>query len=265
MRLPASRPWPRRWLYASVAALLSAGAPIGLFMVRGVTGGRASPEWVRDEIAADAALFAYVTLSTLSVFLAFGYVLGRQADRLLELSETDPLTGLRNARVFQERLLEEIARARRYRHPLSLLFVDVDGLKAVNDRGGHVAGDAALVRVATALRRTARSTDLAARWGGDEFALLAPDTTSAAALTLGERIRVLVSEASRDARDAMTVSVGLATTSGEEDTTAEQLRARADAALYAAKHQGRDRVVAAVPPDDPAAWLQKQTAATKTN
>lgn len=247
-----------------VAALLSTGAPVGLLAVRGLAAARASPEWVRDEIAAHAAIFVYVTLSTLSVFLAFGYVLGRQADRLLELSQTDPLTGLSNARMFQARLREEFARARRYRHPLSLLFIDVDGLKAVNDRGGHVAGDAALVRVATALRRTARSSDLAARWGGDEFALLAPDTTSGAALTLGERIRVLVTEASRDSPDAMTVSVGLATTSGEEDTTAEQLRTRADDALYAAKRQGRDRVVGAVRPDDPATWLQKQTAARKT-
>jgi diguanylate cyclase (GGDEF)-like protein len=236
-----------------VAAFLSVGAPIGLLLVHGVTAGRVSPEWARDQIAADAAIFLYVTLSTLSVFLAFGYVLGRHADRLVELSKTDPLTGLHNARAFQARLVEEIARARRYRHALSLLFIDVDGLKGINDRGGHLAGDAALVRVATALREAARGTDLAARWGGDEFALLAPDTTFVAALTLGERIRGLVSESSGDARAAMTVSVGLATTLGEEDSTAEQLRGRADAALYAAKRQGRDRVVGASAPHNPAA------------
>ncbi|HVR70071.1 MAG TPA: GGDEF domain-containing protein [Vicinamibacteria bacterium] len=243
MRLHASRPWPRRWLYAAAAALLSTGAPLGLLLVRGAAIDRAWPERVRDVLAADPAAFTYVTLSTLSVFLVFGYVLGRQADRLLALAQTDPLTGLRNTRAFEERLVEETARARRYRHPLSLLFIDVDGLKAINDRGGHLSGDRALVRVATALRDTARSTDLAARWGGDEFALLAPDTTAAAGVTLGERIRALVSASAGDAGEAMTVSVGVGTTLGEEDATAELLRARADAALYAAKRRGRDRVI----------------------
>jgi diguanylate cyclase (GGDEF)-like protein len=251
VRLAASSKWTRRSLYALIAAVLSAGAPIGLLAVRAATATRASPEWARQEIVANAPIFVYVTLSTLSVFLAFGYVLGRQADRLLELSQTDPLTGLRNARTFEERLAEEIARARRYGHPLSLLFIDVDGLKAINDRGGHGAGDRALVRVAAALRRTARSTDLAARWGGDEFALLAPDTTSGAALTLGERVRTLVSEDARAAGETMTVSVGLATMSGQAEATAGQLRADADAALYAAKRQGRDRVGGTAPLDDP--------------
>jgi diguanylate cyclase (GGDEF)-like protein len=252
VRLAPRPQWPRRSLYALIAALLSAGAPLGLLAVRAATTTRASPEWARQEIAVNAPIFVYVTLSTLSVFLAFGYILGRQADRLLELSQTDPLTGLRNARTLQERLAEEIARARRYGHPLSLLFVDVDGLKAINDRGGHGAGDRALVRVATALRRTARSTDLAARWGGDEFALLAPDTTSGAALILGERVRALVSEDARAAGETMTVSVGLATTAGQGDASPEQLRADADVALYAAKRQGRDRVVGTAPLDNAA-------------
>jgi diguanylate cyclase (GGDEF)-like protein len=249
-RAPSSR-WSRRSLYALIAAVLSTGAPIGLLAVRAATATRASPEWAYQEIAANAPVFAYVTLSTLSVFLALGYLLGCQADRLLELSQTDPLTGLPNARRLQERLAEESARARRYGHPLSLLFIDVDGLKAINDRGGHGAGDRALVRMATALRRTARSTDLAARWGGDEFALLAPDTTSGAALILGERVRTLVCEGARAAGESMTVSVGLATTSGQGDASPEQLRANADVALYAAKRQGRDRVVGTAPPDDP--------------
>jgi diguanylate cyclase (GGDEF)-like protein len=230
--------------------LLSAGAPIGLLVVRGVIAARASPEWIRNELDADAAILTYVTLSTLLAFLAFGYALGRQADRLLELAQTDPLTGLWNARVLQERLDAEISRARRYGHPLSLLFIDVDGLKAINDRGGHGAGDAALVRVATALRSTARGTDLAARWGGDEFALLAPDTTHAAGLALGERIRTRVKESAQHAGSPLTVSVGLATTSGAKDDTEPQLRARTDAALYAAKREGRDRVVGAAPSND---------------
>jgi diguanylate cyclase (GGDEF)-like protein len=125
---------------------------------------------------------------------------------------------------------------------LSLLLIDVDGLKGINDRRGHRAGDAALVRVAAALRRTARQTDLTARWGGDEFALLAPDTRGAAALRLGERICALVSETARTDGEPMTVSVGVATMDGAPDDGALQLRERADAALYAAKRQGRNRV-----------------------
>jgi diguanylate cyclase (GGDEF)-like protein len=211
--------------------------------VRALRAGSWSWGAIRAELAADADLFMYVTVSTLSVFLAFGYVLGRQADGLLQLSRTDPLTGLWNGRAFRERLTEEVARARRYGDPLCLLLIDVDGLKAINDRGGHTAGDAALVRVAEALRRAARRTDLASRWGGDEFALLAPSTAAEAAATLGERVRALVRDTSRMAGEEMTVSVGVAALAAEDDDAGERLRARADAALYAAKREGRDRVV----------------------
>jgi diguanylate cyclase (GGDEF)-like protein len=236
--------WPRRWTYALVAAGLSAGAPAGLLVVRAAQEGRLSAAWARGEVAESVAVFVYVTLSTLAVFVLFGYVLGHHADRLVLLAQSDPLTGLHNARVFQERLEDEWGRARRYGHPLSLLLIDVDGLKAINDRGGHHAGDAALVRVATALRRSARQTDLVARWGGDEFGLLAPDTNGPAALRLGERFCALVREMASADRDPMTVSVGVATTSGEAGDDAGRLRERADAALYGAKRQGRDRVVA---------------------
>jgi diguanylate cyclase (GGDEF)-like protein len=242
------RTWPRRFAYALVAAALSLGAPAGLLLVRAAAAGLPSLAWARAELAANAAVFLYVTVSTLVVFLLFGYVVGRQADRLLDLSESDALTGLRNARVLEERLRDETARARRYRHPLSLLFIDVDGLKLINDRGGHGAGDAALGRVAAALRDAARSTDVAARWGGDEFALLAPETPLDAAAALGERIRTL---ARRPGPDPMTVSVGVATTVGGPGANPQRLRDAADAALYAAKGQGRDRVVAASADDSP--------------
>jgi len=237
-----SRRWPGRWIYAGLGALLSAGAPLGLLAVRAAQAARVSADWAREEVTTNAAIFIYVTASTLVVFVLFGYVLGHHSDQLLRLAQSDPLTGLHNARVFQERLEEEWGRARRYGRALSLLLIDVDGLKGINDRRGHRAGDAALVRVAAALRRTARQTDLTARWGGDEFALLAPDTRGAAALRLGERICALVSETARTDGEPMTVSVGVATIDGAPDDGALQLRERADAALYAAKRQGRNRV-----------------------
>jgi diguanylate cyclase (GGDEF)-like protein len=239
----ASGAFPRRWLYAATAAALSMGAPLGLLALRRLEAGSGSRDWVRAQIAEDLGLFLYLTFSTLTVFLAFGYVLGRQADRLLEKARTDPLTGLFNARVFHERLEEEVARARRYGRPLCLLMIDVDGLKAVNDRGGHRAGDAALVRVAEALRGAARRTDVAARWGGDEFALLAPDTMADAAMTVGERIRSLVDDGR--AGDPITVSVGVAALAEEDDAAGDGFRGRADLALYAAKREGRNRVVKA--------------------
>lgn len=215
------------------------GAPFGLVLVRtGVAGELRLASLVR-EVRRDLPTFLYVTVSTLVVFSAFGYVLGRQADALMELSRTDPLTGLRNQRAFEERLAEELARSSRYSEPLSLLVVDVDRLKAVNDRHGHRAGDLALQTVAGALKQDARQTDLTARVGGDEFALIAPSTDRGDALALAERIRALV--AGQSGQNGITVSIGV-TTLDRGSSTAAALREAADAALYAAKGGGRNRV-----------------------
>jgi diguanylate cyclase (GGDEF)-like protein len=247
-----SRKLPRRFVYGLMGALISVGAPLGLLAVRAAAERQLDLAWIRHQLAEDTAVLVYVTVSTLVIFLLFGYVVGRQADRLLQLSQLDPLTGLGNARELEQRLEEETARARRYRHPLSLLFLDVDGLKRINDRDGHHAGDAALLRVADALRQAARGTDFAMRWAGDEFALLAPETASEPAARLAERIRAIVAG---PGSEGVTVSVGVATTHGGTYATPDRLRARADAALYAAKGQGRDRVVALTgdaPTPDPA-------------
>ena len=195
---------------------------------------------LRREVADDLATYVYVTLSTFVVFSLFGYALGRQADTLLQLSCTDALTGLRNPRAFEERLEDETARAARYGEPLSLLVVDVDGLKGINDRNGHRAGDLALQAVARALRTGARQTDLAARLGGDEFALVAPSTSRTAAAALGERIRSLVAG---DGSSSLTVSLGVVTAEPGHAAGAAALRETADAALYEAKRLGRNRVV----------------------
>jgi diguanylate cyclase (GGDEF)-like protein len=226
-------------VYSVAGALLAAGAPLGLFVVRLVTG------WfelagLRREVASNLTTYVYVTLSTLVVFSLFGYTLGRQADALLELSRTDALTGLRNARAFAEQFDVELARAARYGEPLSLLLVDVDGLKAINDRNGHRAGDLALQAVARAMRTGARQTDLAARLGGDEFVLLAPSTPRTAAAALGERIRSL---AAGQGIAGLTVSVGVVTAEQGRSSASAALREAADGALYEAKSQGRNRVV----------------------
>ena len=232
----------RRVGYLLMALALAGGAPLGLVLLRAWQGGGFSTGWVQRELAADAWTYVYVAFSTALVFSAFGYTLGRQADRLVELFSTDPLTDLKNRRVMQERLEEEIAHAERYATKLSLLLIDLDGLKALNDRSGHSAGDAALRHAAAAIRRGSRATDIAARWGGDEFALLAPNTGPAEARRLAERIRA----AAEGDSHSITVSVGVATAARSRGGwSPEALVREADAALYEAKRLGRNRVVSA--------------------
>jgi diguanylate cyclase len=228
-------------------ALLGLGAPCGLLLLRALAERPASPDWILAEVLGDRLTYAYVTFATIAAFASFGLSLGRQAERLHTLSSSDALTGLGNRRALQARLAEEFARARRYRSALSVLVVDLDRLKELNDRYGHRVGDLALVRVAGAIRQGSRATDFAARWGGDEFVLLAPNTTPDEALRLAQRVRLLTSE-SEPVPEPITVSIGVATiAAGQTLPAAEELLRKADAALYDAKLGGRDRVATYVP------------------
>jgi diguanylate cyclase (GGDEF)-like protein len=201
---------------------------------------------MRKEIASDSSAYLYVGAATALIFALFGYILGRQADQLADLSETDALTGLFNARGFSSRFNSEIKRARRYEQPLSLLFLDLDGLKTVNDRYGHRTGSDALRDVAKLIRDESRQTDVAARWGGDEFTILAPMTTASAAYSLAERIRGRIEEDA--AGYPVTASIGVATHAPNDLTmpldSALLMRA-ADNAMYNAKKRGKNTVVAA--------------------
>ena len=238
--------WTRKRLaYGIIGTLLSTGAPLGLLMVRLGATGILSFERVRQAIASDPATYVYVTLSTAIVFTLFGSVLGGHTDRLAALAGTDPLTGLANSRELREHLRRELNRAARYRQPLALLLIDVDGLKEVNDRYGHATGDRALGHVGKAIRSELRESDVGARWGGDEFALLAPGTPVPAAAALAERVRSLVAQSSTDGVPRLTASIGIAPFDGavDADTDADRLMQAADMALYAAKRAGRDRCV----------------------
>jgi diguanylate cyclase (GGDEF)-like protein len=236
----------RRVSYGVLGPILASGAPLGLLALR-VTQRRTrfTRVGIRAELASDASAYVYVTLGTSIAFTLFGFLLGGQADRLEDLSLEDALTQLRNRRGFCRRLDEELSRAKRYRQPLAFLFVDVDGLKRINDRHGHRAGDAALRHVATAIQAELRSTDVGGRWGGDEFAVLAPNTPKAAALALGERIRGHISRAGQHGH--VTASIGIAAfepAPSFDDVGTSELIVSADQALYAAKLGGRDRVSA---------------------
>lgn len=165
--------------------------------------------------------------------------------RLEELSRLDPVTQLANRRHFMEVLESEFARAQRYESPLSLVMLDVDYFKMVNDTWGHLAGDAALISVADVVRDLLRKCDHAARYGGEEFALLLPETPADGARTVAERVRRSVAAICLEQPQGtltMTVSLGFSSFPGLQVAAPGDLIRMADEALYAAKRGGRNRV-----------------------
>ncbi|NYT62115.1 GGDEF domain-containing protein [Alcaligenaceae bacterium] len=176
----------------------------------------------------------------------------QQAYQELEkLSQTDSLTGLANRGHFDQTLVRELARRQRRWSPLSLLIIDLDHFKLVNDHYGHAVGDRYLRAIASVLENSvSRPADLAARYGGEEFACLLPDTNAQNARVVADRIRQAVARldlpnALAD-RPRLTLCIGIATLMDSTDFSAQELLAQADSQLYAAKHAGRDRIQATV-------------------
>jgi len=168
------------------------------------------------------------------------------ARRLYESATRDPLTGAYNRRVFDEQLARDISHARRHRNPLSLLVLDVDHFKRVNDEHGHPVGDRVLAGLATLVADSVRHEDVFCRIGGEEFAIIMRDSDAHAATLLGGRLRQLVETQVFGAPATLfvTVSVGVACFAVEYPTP-EALLAAADSALYEAKRSGRNRVCVA--------------------
>ncbi len=162
---------------------------------------------------------------------------------LWRLATTDALTGLANLRFLRETLHREIQLVRRYQHPLTLIMIDMDGLKEINDRLGHEAGNQALRKLAERIRSSLRSADFAARFGGDEFAILLPHATVEEGEQLAERLRRTL-EAETALPFPLRASFGVATAQGAR-ADADELFERADRALYQAKRAGRNRIVVA--------------------
>lgn len=174
----------------------------------------------------------------------------RQLEEALEmnrrLANRDSLTGLPNRRYLEPLLAQQLDEAHRYGRPLTLAVLDIDHFKSVNDRHGHAVGDRIIAGIGKTMAEVIRAADVAARWGGEEFVVLYPETDIEGALTVSERLRSEV-EGARYAEGVwVTISIGLAGVA--EGDTAGSLFERADAALYEAKHQGRNRVEILDPP-----------------
>jgi diguanylate cyclase (GGDEF)-like protein len=163
-------------------------------------------------------------------------------DRLRKLAVTDELTGLRNRRAFEERLVMEFSMARRRKRQLSVLLIDVDDFKKINDQWGHAAGDEVLRRLGMILRTTVRLPDLPARYGGEEFVVLLPESGEQSALGLARRVMARVATEQWE-NTSLTISIGMASMN-DSVVNGFQLVEMADEALYAAKRAGKNRVVA---------------------
>ena len=162
------------------------------------------------------------------------------------LASTDALTGCLTRRALHEKLERELDRARRYNLVLTILMIDLDRFKEINDSHGHLAGDAVLRQMGEILRHEARSVDIAARYGGEEFVIVLPDTAMDGGMTFAERVRVRVADhlfTSSGDTLRVTVSVGVSMFPDEGLETADAVIARADDALYRAKASGRNRVM----------------------
>jgi diguanylate cyclase (GGDEF)-like protein len=177
-------------------------------------------------------------------YLAGGDLEALYVAELKQLSEKDPLTGIAHRGAFEAALAREVARARRHGNPLSLAILDVDHFKSVNDRFGHLAGDLVLRELVEVVRPLVRAEQLLARVGGEEMALVLPHVPLEKAMLFAEKVRRLVEAHASEfhgQRIAVTVSIGIAALQ-PGDAGVEVLLARADARLYQAKRDGRNRV-----------------------
>lgn len=213
-------------LARGVAALAHGGASVDL-MVAGT----------------NASIYlAVANFMALLLSVAFMMLATRRLQIILERRSThDPLTQVLNRRGFGDAYLREKARLRRHRRPLALLSIDLDYFKSINDSHGHAVGDQVLTHVAGLISSVLRESDCVARFGGEEFIVLMPDTAPHHAIKVAERICHLLRHAERRALPACTVSIGVACQASEHEEL-EQLLSRADAALYQAKENGRDRI-----------------------
>ncbi len=202
---------------------------------------------VWDDLSAAAVIKICLAL-VVTVLLAntFSLTNRRQLEELRHSIDVDPLTGVGNRRAQSNKLDTLAAIFRRNGSPASLLLIDIDHFKRINDTHGHITGDQVLIAIAALISRSTRATETLYRYGGEEFVLVAEHTSLAGALKLGEKVRSLIEHGKFIEGTPMTVSIGVAQLQPAEDR--EGWLGRADAALYRAKGDGRNRVIAATAP-----------------
>jgi diguanylate cyclase (GGDEF)-like protein len=238
-----------------VGIALPYAALLPMMAVFAIDLGRAAPNSTLS-----VGLIAAVILVTLRQFLTLQDVVNSRAelervnDQLQEsmsaehhLARTDALTGIPNRRLLDETVETEVARAMRYGRKLSILMVDLDDLKRINDKDSHQRGDEALQVVARSAREACRQADLVGRFGGDEFVIVTPSTDSAGAALLAERFQAALREYSSPSGVPVTVSIGVAEWDGRVMSDAASLLSAADNALYVAKAAGKNRYAVAEP------------------
>jgi diguanylate cyclase (GGDEF)-like protein len=178
-------------------------------------------------------------------FLTGGNVEAEYHEEIYRLTIMDALTETHNKRYFFEFLDRELARSIRYTRPLSLVMMDIDRFKSINDELGHLGGDFTLRELAARIKGSIRKEELFARYGGEEFAVVLPEANAEGAVALAERVLTVVSQTPFQFEDKsfpVTISAGVATTAGEPNITPTELIRRADDKLYQAKQEGRNRV-----------------------
>jgi two-component system cell cycle response regulator len=238
--------WAREGTQVIVRSVMALPFPIdgesmGVFLLR-----RTAQEPRFD--AADVEFACTVVRSGVAAIQRANAIETARADnsRLEVLAHTDPLTQLVNRRALTIRLVTEMERVRRYNAPLSMLLIDLDHFKLVNDTYGHMAGDDVLASVATLLQRAVRSVDIAARYGGEEFVVVLPETGRQGAVAFAERIRERIASHGFSIGEAekirVTTSIGVATHPSPRLDSVEDLFRAADIALYRAKENGRNLV-----------------------
>ncbi|MEW6777497.1 MAG: GGDEF domain-containing protein [Bdellovibrionota bacterium] len=220
-------------------AILAQGAPLGWFVIDTLFGGA----------NLRVVTLLYLEIATTAVLSFVGWLLFRRGQELEELNERlavlarhDPLTSLANAGAFHEELERELARADRTGQPLSLVLLDLDFFKKVNDQHGHLTGDQVLRRVGMILEREIRTGDLAARYGGEELALILPGNNLEQAAQAAERVRRAIEEGGKQGEIPVPITASFGVAQAAPADSLLGLFARADRALYRAKAEGRNRV-----------------------
>lgn len=224
---------------ALLGLILAQGAPIGLTVLLALY-----PQGWAEHVA-----LIYVWVGTTVIMGAMGWLFGRRAQSLAEanamlslLARQDALTGLANARALNEELERAVGHARRTEESLSLVIFDLDRFKSVNDNYGHQMGDHMLKSIGQLLRKQARLDDLPARYGGEELALVLPNTSEDQAFQIAERLRKLIENGAGDRILPVPITASFGVAELENDEAAFHLFARADRSLYLAKHAGRNCV-----------------------